>query len=60
MTHCIGNAILVTFVVLETAGSSDILGHSQLLENTKFQELPGALPPGPTGGSQRPQAPRWK
>ena len=48
MTHYFGNAILVSFVVLQIAGSSDILGHSQLLENAKFQELPGALPLDPT------------
>ena len=28
----------------------DTLGHSQLLENAKLQDLPGSLPPGPTGG----------
>ena len=59
MTHCTGNAILVSFVVLQTAGSFDILRNSQLLENAKFQELPEALPPGPAGSSQRPQAPNW-
>ena len=58
MTHCIGNAILVSFVVLKIAGSSDILSRSQLLENAKFQELPGALPPGtPMGARSAPRPP---
>ena len=51
MTHCIGIAILVSFVVLQTAGTSDILGHSQSQENAKFQELPGDFSLDPNQGS---------